>query len=251
MSDSKLELYLDLLSQPCRSVYLFAKVNNIPFQHHEVKVFKGDHLREEFKEVNPLLKVPVLKDGDFTLVESTAMLRYLVQKFNTPEHWYPSDAEKRAHIDECLTWQYNNTSPHACKVFWLKCMNPAILGLETAKEKLDYALAEFTTILTLMETKFLYNRLFLAGDEFSLADLVAIADIMQVIACGIPIFEERPKLGAWKQRLEEELGSDLFKEAHDDILHIKEKHLSCLSPEAKEQFKSRMRLFINCGMWLC
>lgn len=36
-----LELYLDLYSQPCRSVYMFAKINNIPFDFKQVTLFDG------------------------------------------------------------------------------------------------------------------------------------------------------------------------------------------------------------------
>ncbi|XP_044143537.1 glutathione S-transferase theta-1-like [Bufo gargarizans] len=248
---SDLELYLDLFSQPCRSVYLFAKANKIPFKHHEMKLFEGDHLSEEFKKINPFHKVPVLKDGDFTLVESTAILRYLVQKCNTPDHWYPSNLQKRARVDEYLAWQHTNTRPHGCRVFWVKCMTPAIMGHEAAPETLDYVLSEFKDILTQLEEKFLHGRPFLAGDEISLADLVAIVEIMQVIASGVPIFEERPTLEAWKQRVEDALGSELFREAHEDILNARERQLKLLTPEVKEQFKGRLLLFSNCGMWLC
>ncbi|XP_069726770.1 glutathione S-transferase theta-1-like isoform X2 [Phaenicophaeus curvirostris] len=65
-----LELYLDLLSQPCRALYIFARANDIPFEFKRVELMKGQHKTEEFRKVNALMKVPALKDGSFTLAES-------------------------------------------------------------------------------------------------------------------------------------------------------------------------------------
>ncbi|XP_070256348.1 glutathione S-transferase theta-3-like isoform X2 [Myotis yumanensis] len=65
-----LELYLDLLCQPCRAVYIFAKKIGVPFELRKVEVLKGQHNSDDFAQVNPLRKVPALKDGDFTLAES-------------------------------------------------------------------------------------------------------------------------------------------------------------------------------------
>uniref|UniRef100_A0A8C5LIH9 glutathione transferase n=1 Tax=Leptobrachium leishanense TaxID=445787 RepID=A0A8C5LIH9_9ANUR len=171
---------------------------------------------------------------------SNSMLLYMVRKYKTPDHWYPSDIQKCSRVDEYLAWQQTNTRYYGCKVFWVKCMTPAILGHEATPEKVHHVLAEFDIILTQIEKLFLKDHLFLAGDEISLADLIAVVEIMQVVASGVNVFEDRPKLGAWKERVEEAVGSDLFREAHESILNIKEQHLISLSSELKKLFKRRL-----------
>ena len=31
-------------------------------------------------------------------------MRYIVQKFKLPDHWYPGDLQARAKVDEALAW---------------------------------------------------------------------------------------------------------------------------------------------------
>ncbi|XP_073078476.1 uncharacterized protein [Manis javanica] len=71
-----LELYLDLLSQPCRAVYIFAKKNGIPFELRPVELLKGQHLTGAlFQKSSSLRRLPTLKDGDFVLTESHLLWR--------------------------------------------------------------------------------------------------------------------------------------------------------------------------------
>lgn len=51
----------------------------------------------EYLAMNPWGTIPTLKDGDFTMGESTAILRYLARSY-APE-FYPKDPKKRAWID--------------------------------------------------------------------------------------------------------------------------------------------------------
>uniref|UniRef100_A0A8C0DUK6 GST N-terminal domain-containing protein n=1 Tax=Balaenoptera musculus TaxID=9771 RepID=A0A8C0DUK6_BALMU len=67
-----LELFLDLYSAPCRAIYIFTRKNSIPFEMHPVELAQGEHLKPEFLKVNPLGKVPALRDGDFLVAESPA-----------------------------------------------------------------------------------------------------------------------------------------------------------------------------------
>ncbi|XP_073415301.1 glutathione S-transferase theta-1-like [Dendrobates tinctorius] len=119
-----------------------------------------------------------------------------------------------------------------------KGLTPYVLGHEAAPENLNPAVFELNGTLTAIENKFLQDKQFFAGDEISIADLVAIVEIMQPISFGIDVFEDKPKLSAWKQRVEEAVGADLFKEAHESIMHFKE--LQSLPPELKKGFKARL-----------
>ncbi|XP_072318862.1 glutathione S-transferase theta-3-like [Eucyclogobius newberryi] len=121
-----LQLFLDMMSQPCRSVYMFAKKNNIPVEVRTVSLVNGEQFTEEFGKVNPIRKVPALKDGDFSMGESIAMMQYMVEKFKTPDHWYPAALQERARVNEYLCWQPMGIRLHGSKVFWLKVLKPFI-----------------------------------------------------------------------------------------------------------------------------
>ncbi|KAJ1093564.1 hypothetical protein NDU88_006664 [Pleurodeles waltl] len=232
-----LQLYLDLLSQPCRAVYIFAKKNNIDFELQLVNLSKGEQHSPEFKRVNPLHKVPALKDGDFTLAESIAILLHLVRKFDTPDHWYPADLQKRARVDEFLSWQHTALRPHNSKIFWYKVMTPLVLGKEIESERMEAALKELRTTLDQFEEKFLQDKPFIAGNEISLADLIAVVELMQTVVSGVDIFKDRPKVDAWHERVEAALGADLFQEAHKNILSFRNEK-EPLSPPVADAMKA-------------
>ncbi|XP_006640322.1 glutathione S-transferase theta-1-like isoform X1 [Lepisosteus oculatus] len=217
-----LELYLDLFSQPCRSVYIFAKKNNIPFEFKKVALAEGQQYEEDFGKINPLRKVPVMKDDAFILAESIAILSYLAQKFNMPDHWYPCDLQKRARVNEYLSWQHIAIRMQGSKYFWFKLMVPIITGEEVPKEKMDSLLEDLNMSLKLFEEKFLQDRPFIIGEQISLADLVAIVEMMQPVGAGLDIFAERPKLSVWRDRVKQAIGKELFDEAHKTIMNAKD-----------------------------
>ncbi|XP_070712648.1 glutathione S-transferase theta-1b isoform X2 [Pempheris klunzingeri] len=217
-----LELYLDLFSQPCRSVYIFAKKNNINFDFQKVALLDGEQYGEDFGKINLIRKVPALRDGDFCLAESIAIILYLAEKFKTPDFWYPADLQQRARINEYLSWQHIGIRLHGSKMFWLRLLIPKALGVDIPQDKLDAALEDLNGSLRLIEEKFIQDRPFIAGDHISLADLVAIVEIMQPVGSGLDVFEGRPKLSAWRDRVQAAIGKELFDDAHQTILGAQE-----------------------------
>lgn len=55
-----------------------------------------------------------------------------------------------------------------------------VTGAPVPKERMDSALEDLNTSLKIFEEKFLQDRPFIIGEKISLADLVAIVEIMQV-----------------------------------------------------------------------
>uniref|UniRef100_A0A8C2B1E5 glutathione transferase n=1 Tax=Cyprinus carpio TaxID=7962 RepID=A0A8C2B1E5_CYPCA len=240
-----LEIYLDLFSQPCRSVYIFAKKNDIQFDYKKISLFEGYQYSEEYGKINLLRKAPAIKDGDFYLAESVAIMLYLTEKFHTPDHWYPADLQKRARVNEYLSWQHSTIRPHGSKMMWFKLLIPKAFGTEIPKEKMDNAVEDLNSSLNLFEEKFLQDRPFIVGDQISLADLVAIVEIMQPVGAGMDVFENRPKLKAWKDRVRAEIGAELFDEAHQAILYAQEA-VKTMDPEKIEHFKPKiLRYFLS------
>ncbi|XP_048859955.1 glutathione S-transferase theta-1a [Brienomyrus brachyistius] len=240
-----LELFLDLYSQPCRSVYIFAKINEIPFEFRKVDLASGEQYGEEFGKISVLRKVPVMRDGDFVLTESVAILQYMVEMFSTPDHWYPADVQKRARVNEYLSWQHTAMRSHAAKVFWFRCLVPIITGAEVPKEKMDSALEDLSSTLNMFENKFLRDQHFITGDQISLADLVAITEMMQPVGAGLDIFKDRPRLSAWRDRVKQELGVAAFHEAHEVIMNAASLPQEMESKGMLEFIKPRIEKLFN------
>ncbi|XP_028284697.1 glutathione S-transferase theta-3-like [Parambassis ranga] len=232
-----MELYLDLVSQPCRSVFLLAKVLRIPFEFKLIQLSAGQHYSEEFGKISIVRKVPVMKDGSFILTESIAIMQYMVQKYQAADHWYPADLQQRARVNEYLSWQHTNLRAHGSKVFLYRAMYPIIMDAPVPAEKMNVALEDLKKSLNLLEEKFLQNKPFIVGDKISLPDLVAIVEIMQPVCTGLDVFEGRPKLIAWRDRVKKELGEKLFDEANEVMMNMSSLQHTMQNSKELEMFK--------------
>ncbi|XP_070572937.1 glutathione S-transferase theta-1-like [Ptychodera flava] len=219
-----LSIHYDIMSQPSRSVLLFCEVNNISYEKEITTISSGDNQADEFKAINPMGRVPAMKDGDFTLTESEAILKYLVNKYKTPDHWYPSDPLKKAKVDEYLAWHHANTRTHCIRVFWTEVLIPKMKGRDVDQKKLAEALQLLDGTLSLLENMFLKDQPFLCGDDITLADLMAVPEFMQLTAAARNPFPNQPKLTAWLERVKSRL-QPKFDEFHTPIYKMKQKRL--------------------------
>jgi glutathione S-transferase len=187
------------VSQPTRSVEWLCLLTNIPYEFKNVRLDKGEHKSADFKKLNPNMKVPVMIDDGFILYESTAIARYLLQKYkqevNIEDHWYPEDLYARAKINSYLDWHHTTFRPNivaypfthtiGAKVFGLKEFEPR--QIEAARVKVMKTLKDFSE-QWLQQRKFIASR-----DQPSVADLFAYGEVAQII-----ITFDESKFSEWK-----------------------------------------------------
>jgi glutathione S-transferase len=101
-----MKLYMHPVSMTSRPVRLFIADNKLDVDEQLVDLMTGEHHNESFASLNPSRMVPVLEDGDFRLTESSAILKYLADKIDSPA--YPKDLKQRAKVNEMMDWLNTN-----------------------------------------------------------------------------------------------------------------------------------------------
>ena len=97
-----MKLYYFPVSNTARPIRLFIAENKLPVEDVILDFFKGEHQTPDYLKLNPNGLVPTLVDEDFVLTESSAILKYLADKFNLAA--YPKDLKARARVNEMMDW---------------------------------------------------------------------------------------------------------------------------------------------------
>ncbi|XP_055844163.1 glutathione S-transferase theta-1 [Episyrphus balteatus] len=213
-----IKFYFDVLSQPCRALYILLEAAKIPYEAIPVNLLKGEHMTKEFEKANRFKKVPAINDHGFQLTESVAILRHLNREKIVPEHWYPRRNLARSRIDEYMEWQQTNMRPACSNYFQVKWLLPTLNKTRPNEDDINMAAKRLDHTITEFENGFLNSNKFMAGRNVSFADLLAICEIDQPVTVGYNPFKNRAKLAQWYEIVREELGP-IYKEVHDEFEH--------------------------------
>ena len=83
----------------------------LPYTVHAVDIGKDEQFKPEFLAISPNNRIPAIVDrdeGDFSLMESGAILLYLADKAGK---LLPTDRKKRYRVVEWLMWQMGGAGP--------------------------------------------------------------------------------------------------------------------------------------------
>ena len=75
-----MQLYWSPRSRSFSSLWLMEETEQ-PYERILTDISKGAQKAPEYKAINPMAKVPALKDGDATLAEAAAICAYVAERY--------------------------------------------------------------------------------------------------------------------------------------------------------------------------
>lgn len=152
-------------------ITMFLEETGLDYTIHPVNISDGDQFKPEFLAFSPNNRMPAIVDrtpadgGDaISVFESGAILLYLAEKAG---RFLPSNARGRKTVSEWLFWQMGGLGPMAGQNHHFGVYAP---------EKIPYAITRYvneTNRLYGVMNRRLAGRPFLAGDDYTIADMAA------------------------------------------------------------------------------
>ncbi len=150
-----------------------------------------------FLALNPVGKIPVLIDKEQAIWESHTILRYIAAQYGG-DIWFPQDAYTRSLHDRWIDWAQANLQVAFMEFFFAYYRTPA---KQHNMAVIDKSIESCNAHLAILDQT-LANTDYLAGDQFSLADIPAGSMLyrMSEINFGIML---PTRVEAWYQRLQQ------------------------------------------------
>ncbi|MDT2074409.1 MAG: glutathione S-transferase N-terminal domain-containing protein [Planktomarina sp.] len=158
----------------------------LPYEHRIVAGKYGGLDAPEFKALTPAPRVPVLQNGSEVIWESNAILRYLAPKIVPTQ------------VDIWMEFSSTTFQPSFIGMFWQRVR---IVAEEQDGAVLATHLKGLKSGLTIIESGMADGRSYIAGSEFSMAD-VAIGSLFYRIMDLYPDFlVQYPRVMTWHKNI--------------------------------------------------
>lgn len=181
-----IELYVFLPSPRAFKAMAVANHLGLDWTPRLLDLTKGDHKTPQYAALNPNMRMPTLKDGDYVLWEANAIIQYLASK--RPESGLlPKDERGRIDVARWQFWDLAHWEPaclnflreYVVKPFIFKSGEP---DLEAVAKGTDI----FHRTAKVLDDQ-LRNRKFVTGDTLTLADFSLGAPLKYADMAHLPL----------------------------------------------------------------
>lgn len=181
---------------------------DVPYTRENVGGSFGGNRDADFLAMNPMGLVPVIRDGDVTMFESNAIVRYLAARFR-PGVLRPADHKSLALAEQWMEWQQQNFAPHVTAIF----MNTVRGAPENYNAAAVKAAEDQAADAARIADRWIARHDWFAGPDFSFGDIVMGAVFWRYmgLSCLKP---DTPHLLEWLEALEQR---DAFRRTVVDV----------------------------------
>jgi len=203
-----LELYWGSGSPFAWRVLLTLAVKRLPYESRLLEFSKEDHKSPAYLKLNPRGKVPTLKDGDFVLYESLAIMAYLDRTYPDPPIFGRTPQETG------LIWRVISETDSYLVTAGNKLISPIFFGKGLEKtDEIQTAAAAVRDELKRIDAA-LAGSVWLIGPSITAAD-IALFPLVQILLRAAskdtakplnlgfsPLAQSYPNIAAWVKRVE-------------------------------------------------
>ena len=195
-----MKLYYHPASITSRPLMLYVAENDLDVELKVVDLMTGAHHEEPFINMNPNRLVPVLDDAGFILTESSAILKYLADKYDLPT--YPKELKARARVNERMDWF--NTQFY--REYGYHLVYPQIFphhrrADEAAQEgTISWGKERAAVAMQLLDDHIIGNYKYVCGDDLTIADFMGAS----MVTAGDHIrvdFSKFPNVKRWLETM--------------------------------------------------
>ncbi|MBY0295564.1 MAG: glutathione S-transferase family protein [Methylobacterium sp.] len=188
-----MKLYGSSLSPFVRKVLVALAEKEVAFEHVPLRFHDPDR---DFQAASPLGKIPALRDGDFRLADSSAIVHYLDRKHPAPA-LLPPDPRQAGRAVWFDKFADTELMGPLLRPFVHRVLRPRVLNLPCDEAVVQKALAEeLPRLFTYLEAQIAGPHL--VGEAFSLADIAVATGFVNLRFAKEGVDAGRwPKLAGW------------------------------------------------------
>ncbi|KAJ0025122.1 hypothetical protein Pint_09300 [Pistacia integerrima] len=172
---------------------------DVDFQLISINLAKGEHKKADFIKIQPFGQVPAFQDENISLFESRAICRYICEKYKEKGNkgLYGTNPLAKASVDQWLEAEGQSFNPPSSALVFQLAFAPR-MKLKQDEGLIKQSEAKLAKVLDVYKKR-LGETQFLAGDEFSLADLSHLPNTQYLVNATDrgELFTSRENVGRW------------------------------------------------------
>lgn len=170
----------------------------IEYELVPVDLTKGDHKTPEHLARQPFGVIPALEDGDLMIFESRAICRYLASAYaDKGTELMGKDVKARALTENWIEVEANYFNGPTATIVSERFFKPVFYKTPGDEAVATAKIAELSKVLDVYEARLAKNQ-YLAGDNFSLADICHLPYFQYALDCKVgEVLDSHPNVKAW------------------------------------------------------